>query len=75
MKVLFITSEASPFAMTGGLGDVSSALPKALCAQKIACRVVLPLYSDTPADLREKMRFIASFSAAGFLATAVLRPV
>ena len=62
MKVLFITSEASPFAMTGGLGDVSSALPKTLCAQKIACRVVLPLYSDTPADLREKMRFIASFS-------------
>ncbi len=61
MKVLFVTSEAAPFAVTGGLGDVSSALPKALCAGKVACRVVLPLYSDTPAGLRENMKFVASF--------------
>lgn len=62
MKVLFVTSEAAPFAMTGGLGDVSSALPKALRAQKVGCRVVLPLYRDTPAELREQMKFVASFA-------------
>ncbi|MBQ1793575.1 MAG: glycogen/starch synthase, partial [Peptostreptococcaceae bacterium] len=30
MKVLFVTAECWPFAKTGGLGDVSYALPKAL---------------------------------------------
>ena len=62
MKVLFVTSEATPFAMTGGLGDVSSALPKALRARVVGCRVVLPLYSDVPAQLREQMKFVTSFS-------------
>ena len=60
MKVLFVTSEAVPFAMTGGLGDVSGALPRALCARGVDCRVVLPLYADTPADLRRDLRFVGS---------------
>ena len=30
LKVLFVASEAAPFAKTGGLGDVAGALPKAL---------------------------------------------
>ena len=30
MIVLFVTSEAAPFIKTGGLADVSFALPKAL---------------------------------------------
>lgn len=30
MKVLFVTAECWPFVKTGGLGDVSYALPKAL---------------------------------------------
>ena len=30
MNILFAVSEAAPFAKTGGLADVSSALPKAL---------------------------------------------
>ena len=29
MKILFVASEAAPFARTGGLGDVAGALPKA----------------------------------------------
>lgn len=44
MKVLFVTSECSPFAASGGLGDVSGALPKALKKSGVDCRVVLPLY-------------------------------
>jgi starch synthase len=45
LKLLFVTSEAAPFAKTGGLGDVSAALPKALRARGIDVRVVMPLYA------------------------------
>ncbi len=62
MKVLFVTGEAAPFAMSGGLGDVSGALPKELQKKRIACRVILPLYRDIPEELRRDMKFIANFS-------------
>jgi len=45
MKVLFISSEADPFVKTGGLADVSSALPKALKSKGVDVRLVLPLYA------------------------------
>lgn len=45
LRVLYVTSECTPFAMTGGLGDVSSALPIALRAQGVDARVVMPLYA------------------------------
>ena len=32
MKVLFVTSEAAPFAASGGLGDVMGALPAAVAS-------------------------------------------
>ena len=60
MKVLFATSEAYPFAMSGGLADVSGALPKALRRRMVGCRIVMPLYSCVPDDLRAKMNFITS---------------
>ena len=44
LKVLFATAEAAPFAKTGGLADVSSALPQALAELGHDVRVVLPLY-------------------------------
>lgn len=62
MKVLFCTSEAYPFAMSGGLGDVSSALPAALRERVIGCRVVMPLYEDIKDEFREKMTFIKSIT-------------
>lgn len=62
MKVLFCTSEASPFASTGGLAEVSGSLPQALRLRLIGCRVVMPLYEDIPQELREKMKFITSLS-------------
>ena len=62
MKVLFVTSEAVPFAASGGLADVSGALPHALRTRLIGCRVVLPLYEDVPQALRENMTFITSLS-------------
>lgn len=62
MKVLYCTSEARPFAATGGLADVAGSLPQALRIRLIGCRVVMPLYEDIPQELREKMTFLTSLS-------------
>ncbi|HNQ03068.1 MAG TPA: glycogen synthase GlgA [Thiobacillaceae bacterium] len=44
MKVLFCTSEVVPLVKTGGLADVSGALPVALGRIGVDCRVLLPGY-------------------------------
>src|SRR3989338_4199904 len=44
MKILHLASEVAPFAKTGGLADVASALPKALVALGHDVRVAMPLY-------------------------------
>ncbi len=62
MKILFATSEALPFAMSGGLADVSGALPKALRRRLVGCRVVMPLYGTIRPELREKMTFVGSIT-------------
>lgn len=62
MKVLFATSEAYPFAMSGGLADVSGALPKALRRRFVGCRIVMPLYSQISEELKAKMTFITSIT-------------
>ena len=62
MKVLYCTSEARPFAATGGLADVAGSLPQALRQRLVGCRVVMPLYEDIPQNLREGMRFLTSLS-------------
>src|SRR4051812_27975493 len=46
MRVLFVTSEVFPFAKTGGLGDVSAALPAALAELGIDIRVLMPAYPE-----------------------------
>lgn len=62
MKVLFASSEAYPFAMSGGLADVAGALPKALRKRLVGCRIVLPLYSGISEELRENMNFVCSIT-------------
>lgn len=62
MKVLYCTSEARPFAATGGLADVAGSLPQALRARLVGCRVVMPLYEEVPQELRDNMRFVTSLS-------------
>ena len=46
MRVAILTSEAVPFAKTGGLADVSGALPKALRKHDVDARLILPLYDQ-----------------------------
>jgi starch synthase len=46
MRVLFVTPECAPLTKTGGLGDVSAALPAALRAQGVDVRTMLPAYRE-----------------------------
>ncbi|MDH3250096.1 MAG: glycogen synthase [Acidimicrobiia bacterium] len=53
MRILFVSSEVHPFAKTGGLADVASALPAALRQQREDVVTVMPLYRSVDrADLR-----------------------
>ncbi len=61
MQVLFVTPECAPMTKTGGLGDVSAALPRALHAVGIDVRTLLPGYKEV----------LAAF--AGARPTAVFR--
>ncbi len=61
MNVLFCSSEGLPYIMSGGLGDVAGALPKAMNAAGVDCRVIMPLYSDIKPELRAKMEYMGSF--------------
>lgn len=62
MKVLYASSEARPFAASGGLADVAGSLPRALRTRLVGCRVVMPLYEAVPQELRDSMTFLTSFS-------------
>ncbi len=44
MRILYATSEAAPLIKTGGLADVSGALPAALRSIGLDCRMLLPGY-------------------------------
>ena len=52
-SVAFIGSECYPFVKTGGLGDVMSALPKALAKLNLDVKVILPRYKCIPQEYQE----------------------
>ena len=60
MKILYASSEAAPFAKSGGLADVAGALPKALVRDGIDCRVVMPLYNDL--KFKDTLTYVTNFS-------------
>ena len=51
MRILFVSAEVSPFAKTGGLGDVAGALPKALTRAGHEVIVVTPLHRQASATI------------------------
>ncbi|MBW1734680.1 MAG: glycogen synthase GlgA [Deltaproteobacteria bacterium] len=53
MKVLFATSEVSPLATAGGLGDVMGSLPMALAGLGCEISVVIPAYRSALERLEE----------------------
>ncbi|MCK9200522.1 MAG: glycogen synthase GlgA [Gallionella sp.] len=66
LKVLFATSEIAPLIKTGGLADVSGALPAALCKLGVDARVLVPGYTPVLAQLSQH-NVVATFdSLPGF---------
>ncbi|MEL7060352.1 MAG: glycogen synthase GlgA, partial [Acidobacteriota bacterium] len=53
LRVCFVTSEVAPFAKTGGLADVSAALPAALGRRGHDVRIFMPLYASIDFGERE----------------------
>lgn len=56
LKVLFATPEVAPLIKTGGLGDVSAALPVALSALGVDIRVLVPGYPQVMGALKTRGR-------------------
>ena len=50
MRVLMVTSEVTPFAQTGGLGEVLSALPVELASLGVEIDVLMPKYRGINAE-------------------------
>lgn len=50
MKILFVSSEVAPFSKTGGLADVSGALPTALAELGHEVAVITPFYGTIKAQ-------------------------
>jgi starch synthase len=65
MRILFATSEAAPLIKTGGLADVSGALPAALQDIGLDCRLLLPGYPVVIQKLTETT-LIAQFDDLPF---------
>lgn len=62
-NVLFVTTEAEPFASTGGMGEVCSSLPRALNkTKKTEARVMMPLYEDVAYRYKGKMTFVCNIT-------------
>ena len=71
MRVLFVTAEAYPLAKTGGLADVSRALPLALARRGVDLRLLLPGYPRAYTRI-EKPRIVAKLDPMLGVADATL---
>ncbi len=65
-KILYVGSEALPFAATGGLGDVLGSLPAALKKRDpdTDVRVVIPMYRTVAEKYKDKMTRVAEFTVS-----------
>ncbi|MCF8199920.1 MAG: glycogen synthase GlgA [Sulfuritalea sp.] len=75
MKVLFVTSELAPWVKTGGLGDVSSALPVALRGLGLDVRVLIPAYPGILKNFPDAAEVARPHWLGGALPTASLKEV
>ncbi len=64
MRILYVASEASPFAASGGLGDVMGALPPVMQSARkdMRCEVILPFYKSVKEEYRKDMKKVADIS-------------
>ena len=71
LRILFVTSECAPWIKTGGLADVSAALPPALEACGADVRVLLPAYGALRPHIAHS-RVLARIPAHGPLPAGTL---
>lgn len=62
LKVLLVASEVSPYAKSGGLGDVAGSLPKALKAEGVDIKVVFPKYKSIKEEYVNQAQYVDSFT-------------
>ena len=73
LRLLFATSECAPLVKTGGLADVSAALPVALARLGIDVRMLLPAYRQVLAQLPQCREIARLASSANLPAARLLQ--
>ncbi len=75
MKILFVASEVSPLAKTGGLADVTGSLPKILKEMEHDIRIIMPFYKtvETAGFTIRKGRKGVEFPMGGAIQKGLLR--
>lgn len=61
-NILMVSSEAVPFAKSGGLADVAGTLPKAIVDNGYDIRVVMPYYKTIKDVYKKDMKKLVSFN-------------
>lgn len=74
MRILYASSEVAPWVKTGGLGDVSSALPKALHQNGSDVRVIVPYYNAFKAAFADAP-VVAAIDSIGHMPQSCVREV
>ncbi len=72
LRILFATPECAPWAKTGGLADVSAALPAALASCGLEVRVLLPAYRSVLAAAGAAREIARIAGSARFPAATLL---
>lgn len=62
MKILYVTSEANPFAASGGLGDVLGALPISIKEEGAEAEVIMPLYATMKDEYKKSLTKVLDIS-------------
>ena len=62
LSILFVSTEMSPYAKSGGLGDVIGSLPFALRELGVDARVVIPKYRNIRQDHLKDISYVDSFT-------------
>ena len=63
-RILLASSEAVPFAKTGGLADVIGSLPYAFDKEHYDVRVIMPKYGSIPKEYTDQMDFITHINVS-----------